>query len=128
MKFLNLIPSISNYFTKREERKQAKETAQAKLRLARESNDQQIQLSESEWEAMSLESGGESWKDEYVTVVITLWLPVLLVGCVFNSEQIITGVVNCLHMATEAGINMGKMTEVVVYAAVGIKAVKGLRR
>lgn len=126
-----LVTAVGGYFSKREERKAAKASLESKVALARLDKDQKMQLTDAEWEAMSLRQGGDGWKDEYVTVIVTLPLLGLFLGGLFATlghPELMQGTVAGIRAIEEVGIDMGRMMETVVYAAVGIKLFKGVAK
>lgn len=125
----SLISPVANYFEKKQERKKEKEAAEAKLRLAKANNDHKLELTDSEWESLSLDPKNESFKDEYLTVIITLWIPMIFIGAIYSAftgeTKILDGVNMALKTIAEMGIDMGKLTEIVVLAGVGLKLWRG---
>lgn len=123
-----LIEGATGLFKGRQERKKIKVQAEAKLKLNQ-------QLSDSEWEALGVQAGMDSWKDEYITVVVTLPIPLIFIGnivAIFSPEagQAV------LKANTDALQQLGDLMETpygtlilwVALAAVGIKGYKALAR
>ena len=124
-----IISPISSIFIKREERKKVKVQGEAKLALAKQTGDTEITLTDQEWEAIAVSKQDSSWKDEYVTIVITSPIVLIIIGAVVfamtNDSRLLDGSVTALERLEAIGLNMGDLMEVVVYAAVGLKVWRG---
>jgi hypothetical protein len=116
-----LVSPITNHFTKKNENK-AKVKQQQIQRLMNADD------KEAEWESIQAESGNSSWKDEYITVIISFPVPTIFIA-VFAS--VITG--NAIYAeAANSGIeavknllpNYEDLLMAVCLAAIGIKAFK----
>lgn len=125
-----IVKPIANIFVKKSERKQAIKTAQAKILQAQVEGQNEITLQDREWEAIMAQKTDSTWKDEYVTVIITSPIIGLIAGAVWTAftgdTTLLTGTKDALVALKQAGIDMGVLMQVVVYAAVGLKFVKGV--
>ncbi len=124
------IEGVAKFFTKKQERKLAESTAQAKLAQSKQDGNASIQLNDSEWEALSKKGEGDTWKDEYVTIIITLPIPLILLGAIVaaftGDTKLLDGVNEGISNLATLGLDMGELMWVVVLAAVGIKGYKSL--
>lgn len=124
-----LVKPITGLWDNHQERKHALKTGQQKLEEARISGGLKRDLTDAEWEAVSVGKQDSSWKDEYVTVIVTLPIPLLILGGVLlamNPEsQLLTGVVTGVKEINSLEGNLSEMMMVVVYAAVGLKLWRG---
>lgn len=124
-----LIGPVTSFLGKRSDRKQAKETATAKLQMAKVTGKQDLQMTDAEWEAMSLATQNDSYKDEYLTVVITSPILLIIVGSVYGAwtgdPRIMDGTLAALAALKDLGIDMGELMYVVVLAGVGLKVWRG---
>jgi hypothetical protein len=118
--------TITSLYTSYNDRKKAKESASAKLAYMRETGDQQVQFTDQEWEAISKRSESSTWKDEYVTLIISFPL-IVLYSCVFLT--VFTGNEIYALAAQQANDelikilpNYQEILAAVVLAAIGIKA------
>ena len=87
-----------------------------------------IYLTDAEWEAVSAKGNTESWKDEYVTVTMTAWVWMAMVGAVasaYDMPEILLAVKTFLEFCTANSVDVGVLTGVVIYAAVGLKVWRG---
>ena len=116
-----LVSPITNHLTKKNDNK-AKVKQQQIQRLMNADD------KEAEWESIQAESGNSSWKDEYITVIISFPVPTIFIA-VFVS--VITG--NAIYAeAANSGIeavknllpNYEDLLMAVCLAAIGIKAFK----
>jgi hypothetical protein len=106
-------------------RKQAKETGKAKLAQAKLQSDTQVTLTDAEWEAINASKQDSTWKDEYVTIVVTAPLVGILAGGVVlaftGDSRLLDGVNTGLQALAQAGVDMGELMYAVVLAAIGLK-------
>jgi hypothetical protein len=120
-----IIGSIAGVFTKKEQTKQIKTSAESKLATAKANGETEITLSDAEWETVVAKGMASSWKDEYVTVVVTLPYPMLLAGGVWlaftGDDRLMEGTILGISALTEAGVDVGFMMTAVITAAVGLK-------
>ncbi len=121
----NIIKPVAGIFQKKEERKIAKIKTQAKIAQAKENNETQITLTDADWESLSIKSQDETWKDEYITVLITLPIAALLAGGIWlaftGDARLLDGTNTGIKALSDAGVDMGKLMYAVVLAAVGLK-------
>lgn len=133
MNILKIVPSIVEgvfgYAKKRQERKVLQQSAEAKYKLAKLNGDQQLDMTDAEWEAWNAKNADSSWKDEYVTVIMTIWIPVLLLGCIYaawkDDPSIVEGIKSFLSILSEVDDDIWDLTKTVVFAAVGLKLWRG---
>ena len=124
-----LVSPIANIFVKKQETKKAKAEGEAKVALAKQTGATEITLTDQEWEAIAVSKQDSTWKDEYVTIVMTSPIVLIIVGsvsyAVTDDVALLDGAVLALVKLKEIGLNMGDLMEVVVYAAVGLKVWRG---
>jgi len=124
-----LVKPITGLWHGHQERKHALKTGQQKLKEAQMTGELKRDLTDAEWEAVSVNKQDSSWKDEYVTVIVTLPIPLLILGGIllaFNPEsQLLSGVVTGIKEINGLEGNLSEMMMVVVYAAVGLKLWRG---
>lgn len=128
----SLVSPLSNAYKANQERKKSKESAKAKLKLAKQTGNYDLQMTDTEWEALGKHSESDSWKDEWVTLVVTMPIPIIFFGAIYSAytgdptflEAIKAGVAAVLTLMP----NFQTVLEVVVYAAVSIKGVSSLTR
>lgn len=119
---------VANVMTAKEKTRQAKQAGITKLELAKEDGRIKEILTDAEWEAISAQSGENSWKDEYITVTATAWMWVGLIGCLakaYDEPRILEGVEMWLKMCVANGVEIGILTTSVAFAAVGLKVWRG---
>lgn len=121
------ISGITGFFTKKQELKKAGVTAKSKLDMARLSGSQTIEMTDAEWESLSLNTQNGSWKDEYVTIIITAPLPLIITGSVLaalgfpSGALIVQGTLDAIESMKELGMDYGFLISAVVMAAIGLK-------
>ena len=124
-----VVSPITNIFVKREERKKVRVEGEAKLALAKQTGATEVTLTDQEWESIAASKQDSTWKDEYVTIVITSPIVLIIIGslsyALTDDISLLNGAVMALDKLAEIGLNMGDLMEVVVYAAVGLKVWRG---
>lgn len=123
--FGTVIGPVSDFFKKKQERKLVKETAKAKLDLVKANGAQQLELSDAEWESIAQSKQDTTWKDEYITVIITMWIPLMIIGGIYaafsEDQRFLEGVQTSLSLIKDLGIDMELLTNAVVFAGLGLK-------
>lgn len=126
------IDAISGYQLKKKEKEIIKTQAEAKIALAKQSGATKIALSDTEWEAISVSKSDSTWKDEYVTLVITWPLIGILAGsllnALFGNDLLLVGTLDGIERLIALGLDFGILMTIVVSAAVSIKAVDKIRK
>lgn len=115
MKWLNpislLIEGAIGIFRSQQERKLNAEKAEAKLRQTKISNQHEVTLTDAEGEALLASGLNDSWKDEYVTIVITAPIVMIILGVAYfaftGDERLLHSGVSSIQALNEAGVDMG---------------------
>jgi len=118
-----LVSPITNVLVKRQERKQAAESAHAKLQQAKVEGALEVTLKEHEIESVRTRGLAESWKDEYATVSVVSILNIVVIGglaAAFGHPEIIEGILAAIQALTAVGVDVGELLRIVIYAAVGV--------
>ena len=117
----SIVSPIANVFVKRSENK-------TKVKLNQIERLKNSDDALAEWESIQAESGNHSWKDEYITLIITLPIPVVFFAVIYS---VVTGDPLVAEAAkqgvsaiTEILPNYSELVLVVSLAAIGIKAFK----
>jgi hypothetical protein len=121
------VNAVVGHLNKKQERRQAREVATAKIEQSKVDGKIQVQITDQEWEALKVSQEGETWKDEYVTVVITTPILLFFVGGIahaFGYPELLEGVNTGIAAIQGLNVDFGSLMETVVYAAVGVKVVK----
>ena len=120
-----LISGVSGWLQKRSERKMARELAEAKVKAAKVSGDQEVTLKDAEWESLAVSGLSKTWKDEYLTVIITSPLILIFLGALWlfwtGDSALIDATIVALTKLGELGIDMGALMYIVTLAGVGLK-------
>ena len=126
-----LASGVVGFFTKKQDIKKTAEVAKAKLLHAKESNNQEISLTDAEWESLSVKTQDETWKDEYITVVITSPIVTLMVGNIMaafgmpEGVAVVEGTKEAIKDLIVLGMDYGFLIGAVTMAAVGLKVWRG---
>ena len=130
--FSGLTKPLSDAYSAYTARKAAKDTAEAKLKMAKQSGDFNIQLSNAEWEAISKRNESGTWKDEYVTLIITSPFVLLFLSAVASAWTGDTRFIDSANAGIQAlkglGVDLGDLMAVVVFAAVGLKSIGAIKK
>lgn len=129
-KFLSsLIAPVAGIFQAKEERKTIAEVARGKIAQSKLDSETNVQLTDAEWESLTAGGLGESWKDEYVTLVITSPLLLIMGGSIYQAftgdDRLLVGINLALGSLTALNVDMGFLMSAVVMAAVGLKVWRG---
>ena len=123
---------IATVYKSRQDRKQALESGKNKLAMAAQDSSYKLDLKASEWEALSKQNEKESWKDEYVTIIITSPFVLLFVASIVSGYTGDMRYVNAVNMGIQSlkglGVDLGELLKIVVLAAVSIKGFGLLKR
>lgn len=119
-----LISPVTTLIGAKGERKRLKQEGEYKLARGE-------QVNKAEWEAMGVAAGNGSWKDEYITVIVTLPIPFIFVGNVFyvftgNSKILEANSAALTQLGALMETPYGKLVFAVALAAIGLKSIKGL--
>jgi hypothetical protein len=120
-----ILSRVAGFVTNRQDRKRALAEVEAKLRLASQEADSKLDLSDQQISAMLAKGLGDSWKDEYVTIIMSIPYLLMFAGGVlaaFNSPALLNGVAIGLEALTATGFDYGFVASTVFLAAVGVVA------
>lgn len=111
-----------------QDRKSTREQAELKLKTAKLNGQKELALTDAEWESILANKTDSTWKDEYVTIVITSPIVLFLLGGIISVTLNITAPMDAITTGITAikdlGVDMGELMIPVVWAAVGLKAIK----
>ena len=123
--FSSLVSPVTNVIGKYQDRQKAAETATAKIAKAKLEGEQTLTLTDAEWENIAVGKTDSSWKDEYVTLIITFPIVGILGGAVWlaftGDGRLLDGVKSGIAELQTLGVDFGTLMGAVVYAALGLK-------
>lgn len=123
---------VATAYKSRQDRKQALESGKNKLAMAAQDSSYKLDLKAAEWEALSKQNEKESWKDEYVTIIITSPFVLLFVASIASGYTGDMRYVDSVNMGIQSlkglGVDLGELLKIVVLAAVSIKGFGLLKR
>ena len=121
----SVVSGVSGYFKTKAETKKAAVVAKAKLEINKAENEHQVNMTDAEWEALSKKSEDGTWKDEYITIIITAPIVGVLSGAVWNAftgnRKLLDGTLEGIAQLKALGLNWDTLTTAVVLAAIGLK-------
>ena len=119
-----LVKPVTDIYAKRQEIKQAKQVFKAELKKKQVDNSHKIEISDQYWEAIAAEKAGDSWKDEYVTLVITAPIPGIFLGGMLETfgygRAMLDGILVGITQINAIGGTYGFLLEATVLAALGL--------
>lgn len=125
----DLFKPAADAYASRQARKQALESATAKLAQTKVDAAHKVTLTQQESDALRVQQSGGTWKDEYATVSVGSILNIIVIGGIaqaFGFPQILEGIVLAVNTLVAAGVNVGTLIELTVGAAVGLTVWKRL--
>lgn len=126
-----VVEAVSGSVRRRQEREVAAASAKAKLRQSAQDDESAralaAQMSRAEWEALSRQVDSGSWKDEYITVLLTLPILALFVGALLEAVGIHEVSAAARQMVSALNQLDGRYADLLLYvclAAIGIRYVR----
>ena len=122
-----LFKPVTDIIMARQQRKAAREAAEAKLLSAKTENAQKLELNKDEWEQLSVKGLSQSWKDEYITVSVMSIFNLILAGGVmaaFGDPRLLEGIALAIQALGEQGVDVGFLLEAVALAGIGLSVWK----
>ena len=121
----SLFQPLADAYRANQDRKAAKETAIVKIQQTQLEDANKVTLTDAEWEALAVTNLNASWKDEYVTIIITAPIVGILIGGLWTgltgSKAVLEGMAIGLTSLQAVGVDMGFLMNAVVLAAIGLK-------
>ena len=123
--FTSAVSGVTKVFVEKQKRKTLAVSTKAKLNQSVQDGKLKVTLTDSEWEAIKAHGEQGTWKDEYVTILITFPYLMLILGSVslifFDDSRLTASAIGALDAMDKVGIDMGFLMEAVVFAAIGLK-------
>ena len=120
--------AVGGIFTKREERKCMEKQIDGKIAMQKQGGETQVIFNEQELDAISKRNEADSWKDEYLTLVMTSPLLTtffgVFIGVAFNMPEIIEGVTAANKALLELVPNYQELLGATIFAGLGLRAFK----
>lgn len=120
-----IIKPLADAYIKNQDRKQAKESASSKIKMARDQQSNQVTLTDAEGEAVLASGLDKSWKDEYVTVSIVSIFNLLIFGGIYGAfstdYRLLQGTVEGITALQALNVDIGFLLSATVLAAIGLK-------
>lgn len=123
-----LIKPIAGIFQKKEERKKAVQVIRAQTAMASSAGETSVKLSNAQWDLISKKNESDTWKDEYITLLITSPLICIIVGNIaavfFDDTRLLIANAESMKQLAAMGVDMGELMLYTVLAALGLKVIK----
>ncbi len=124
-----VVDKVGEYQLKKKEKEILKVSAKHQIDLAKQNGDTAITLTDSQWEAIAMEKSDATWKDEYVTIVFTAPVVLVLAGAIWSAftgnATLLNGTLSGVEQLKQLGISWDDLTYAIVLAAVGLKVWRG---
>lgn len=123
-----IVSPVAKVFQKREDRKKAVDVIKAETVKGTAEGKTSVELSNAQWDLISKKNEQDTWKDEYITILVTSPLVCILLGNVmavfFDDTRLLTANAASLSQLASVGIDMGELMLWTVLAALGLKTIK----
>ena len=122
-----LVGPVVGLISKRSDRKAALDNVKAKTAMAKQDSESTIAMSKAEWELVSKKVEGDSWKDEFITVVVFLPFISMFVGSLlapFGITEVFDGSIQMVQALATLDVAYGPLMYIVACAAIGIRMMK----
>ena len=119
---------VGGFFNKREESKQLERSINGKIAIQKNDNQTQVVFNEQEIDVISKRNEGNTWKDEYLTIVMTSPLITtyvgVLIGVLLARPDIIDAVTQANKAFSELVPNYQELLTLTIVAGLGLRAIK----
>jgi hypothetical protein len=123
-----IIGAVGGFFGKREERKSMEKQIDGKIAMQKQGGETQVIFNEQEIDAISKRNEGETWKDEYITIIMTMPLLVLFfsvfIGVLLNKPELIDAAIKANAAVKDLIPNYQELLGVTITAGLGLRAYK----
>ena len=129
MNLLGILPGVTSWAEKREERKKSTNELKAKVALAQTDANAKVELTKEEWTKIALKGSQHSWKDEYLLLIFSVPLLVAFAGAIwftFTGDKSLLDSSDLMFKSiSEHGIQYGSIMMFMVMASFGIRMKNG---
>jgi hypothetical protein len=118
-----IIAPVAGIFTKKIERKQAKDALHGQLEVARQSDATTIVVNDQHLETILSQATTTTWKDEYVTLSVVGVINALMLGGIlqgFGYPNFLEGVIVGINAMIQAGVDLSFILNATIMAAIGL--------
>ena len=123
-----VMSAVGGYFGKREERKSMEKQIDGKIAMQKQGGETQVVFNEQEIDAISKRNENETWKDEYITVVMTMPFITTFLGVFFSvllsRPEIMQAVTASNNAMLELVPNYQELLGATIAAGLSIRAFK----
>ena len=86
-----VVEAVSGHYAAKNELKQTKVTAQAKIAMAKADTASKLELSGAELQTLRVAEMGQTWKDEYVVLLVTSPMLAMIIGTLVDPILLAVG-------------------------------------
>ena len=129
-----VVEPVVGLFTKKVERKAAKDQIDGTVRVAKLNNEAQVAIQTADWEILSKAQEKDTWKDEYITLSVFSVFNAIILGSVAASfgftggDTLVDGVLTGVQTLDSLDGNVGDLMWMVAAAALSIKGWNALTK
>ena len=124
------VAPIVSIFTKKTERKAAKDAINGQVAIAKLGNEAAVSIQASDWEIVSKSQETGTWKDEYITISVFMVFNAVILGSVAaafgydGGALLVGGVLDGVKTLDDLDGRVGELMMVVAYAGLSIKFIR----
>ena len=126
--FVAVAEVVGGFFGKREERKSMEKAIDGKIAMQKQGNQTQVVFNEQEIDAISKRNEGKTWKDEYITIIMTMPFVTLFfavfVGTLLGKPELIDAAIKANDAIKTLVPNYQELLGVTIMAGLGLRAYK----
>lgn len=123
-----IVTAVGGFFGRREDRKTMEKQIDGKIAMQKQGGETQVAFNEQELDAISKRNEADTWKDEYLTLVMTSPLLTtffgVFVGVLFNKPEIMEAVTASNKSLLEFVPNYQELLAATIFAGLGLRAFK----
>lgn len=125
-----IVEGVSGHFRRKTEAREKRQAIDAKIQLARIQKNARIELADHEIQVLRTEKSGDSWKDEFVTILVSVPIMVSVVGALVQvgdpetGDRLLTAANRIAEIMTGNAIDFAELWLIVVTVALGTKPLR----
>lgn len=123
-----LASPVIQWLGRRQDRKDIVAEVNGKIAVSKQRGESIVTIGTESWEALKASQEGGTWKDEYVTIVITAPIVLIIIGSavqgITGDSSLLDAGLRSVQTLQESGIPMGNLMVAVVTAAISLKVLR----
>ena len=123
-----IVSPVTTAIGKYQDRKKAYEDGLNAIAASKQNGENEVRITAEQADALRVTNESTTWKDEFVTVVVMSPIVGIIFGAIWQAMSgdpvILTGTLHGVKELKSLGLDWGNITEIVVYAAVGVTTIR----